>query len=67
MANDFWDRHLQADFEQQVQEGWGNDEALEDARLAAEVRAMDMRAYSRFRREHGVGGKDLIDFLSGTS
>jgi hypothetical protein len=53
------------EFQQQVQSGWGNDQALEDARLAAEVRAMDMNAYSRFRRERRIGGPDLGDFLSG--
>jgi hypothetical protein len=55
------------EFRQQVQEGWGNDAALEDARLAAEVRAMDATAYARFRRQHGIGGPDLIDFLGGSA
>lgn len=37
----------------------------QDAELAAQVAAMDGNAYARFRREHGIGGPDLVSFLAG--
>lgn len=36
-----------------------------DAELAARVHAMSVPEFTRFRREHGIGAKDLIDFLGG--
>lgn len=38
------------EFQQQVQNGIGDDQALEDARLAAEVQAMDLATYSARRK-----------------
>lgn len=54
------DEELQA----QVQQGTtANDAALDELRLAAEIRALDMNTYARRRPEFGLG-KNVIDFLS---
>jgi hypothetical protein len=52
----------QAAFEADLSEGIGDPR---DAELAARVHAMSVPEFARFRREHGIGGKDLIDFLGG--
>ena len=52
----------QVAFEADLSEGIGDPR---DAELAARVQAMSVPEFARFRREHGIGGKDLIDFLGG--
>lgn len=49
------DEPADEEFAQQVQQGWGNDEALNEARLAAEVQAMGLQEYARRRKELGPG------------
>lgn len=53
----------EAAWQTNIAEGISNGQ---DAELAARVAAMDANAYARFRREHGIGGQSMIDFLGGT-
>jgi hypothetical protein len=67
-ADNFWARHLAADYEQEIQGGWGNDAELQ--RVADEIAEanrianLDMYQCAAERKRLGLR-KDLASFLSG--